>query len=58
MGSLMWRLGAGLEEKVVTSFDHGKGLIWMIPGYGDDDYKGRLLTKVEEEKDALVFEDK
>ena len=36
----------------------GKGLIWMIPGYGDDDYKGRLLTKVEEEKDALVFEDK
>ena len=54
----MWRLGPGLEEKVVTSSDHGKGLIWMIPGYGDDDYKGRLLTKVEEEKDALVFEDK
>ena len=55
MGSLMWRLGAGLEEKMVTSSDEG---IWMIPGYGDDDYKGRLLKKVEEEKDALVFEDK
>ena len=57
MGSLMWRLGAGLEEKMVTSSDEG---IWMIPGcmYVDDDYRGRLLTKVEEEKDALVFEDK